>query len=117
MIMKSYIDIYPLSDLAIIKEVGQNIRNMRLNQNLSQQQLADNAGVDRITIGKLENGKPVNMITMVQVLRALQRLDVLSQLLTEPQVTPYMFREAQAHYRLRASKPRKSKNTPPPSEW
>lgn len=117
LMMTNYnINIYPLSDLAILKELGQNIRNMRLNQNQSQQQLADNAGVDRITIGKLENGKPVNMITLVQVLRALQRLDALSPLLNEPQISPAIFREAQVHYRRRASKPRKSNHTPP-SEW
>jgi transcriptional regulator with XRE-family HTH domain len=116
MTMKSDIDIYPLSDMAILQELGQNMRNMRLNQNLSQQELADNAGVDRITIGKLESGRPVTMITMVQVLRALQRLDVLNPLLTEPQITPSMFNEAQEHYRKRASKPRTPKNLPP-AEW
>ena len=56
------------------------------------------------------------MLTIVQVLRALQRLDILSHFFVEPQISPLMLAEAQEKIRYRASAKNKTpKNTD--SEW
>lgn len=109
-------NLYAYSDPALVSAIGNSLRRMRLNQNISQQQLADAAGLDRITISKLEHGRAATLLTVVQVLRALQRLDVLGSLLNEPEAMPGLVMEQQAQYRRRASHKRNSGNTPE-SEW
>jgi putative transcriptional regulator len=112
----SYKNLYILTDGRIVEEIGQNIKTLRLEANYSQQELADRAGLDRVTISKLENGRPATMLTIVQVLRAMQRLDILSHFFVEPQISPLMLAEAQEKIRYRASAKNKTpKNTD--SEW
>ena len=115
--MKSYNEVYALSDTALVEELGLGIKRMRLNQNYSQQELADRSGVDRITISKLENGRPPTMLTLVQVLRGLQRLDVLFSIINEPSFVEGMFNDVEGDYRKRASHPRKTKTKNDSTEW
>ena len=52
----SYKNLYILTDGRIVEEIGQNIKTLRLEANYSQQELADRAGLDRVTISKLKMG-------------------------------------------------------------
>lgn len=112
----SYKNLYPLSDKAIVDELGQNLRALRLQANLSQQQLADAAGLDRITISKMENGRPITMLTLVQVLRALEKLDLMLSFYFEPEISPLQVAEQEEKLRKRASR-KKGNTTKPNSEW
>jgi transcriptional regulator with XRE-family HTH domain len=53
--------------------LGRNIRVLRLRQNLSQEELAESAGVDRKWIGELERatGNPT-LQTLTRIAMALQ---------------------------------------------
>lgn len=105
-----------LSDTAILRELGKNIKQMRLNKNITQQQLATSSGLDRVTISKLENGHIATMLTFIQVLRVLDRFDLLDGFVEEPQISPLQVAEMNGKYRKRASAP-KSENDLPASEW
>ena len=62
---------YSLSDLAILREIGRSLRQLRLNRNQSQQKVADAAGIDRATLSQIEHGRPTSLLTFVQLLRTL----------------------------------------------
>jgi transcriptional regulator with XRE-family HTH domain len=98
---------YGMTNATIVKELCKSIKQMRLNQNLSQEELAENSGVNRVTISRMETGQAINLLTMIQLLRALDRLDLLNTFIIEPEISPIMVMEEQSKYRKKASSPRK----------
>ncbi len=52
--------------------VGEAIKNIRLEQHLTQEELGEKSGVNRSLIGKLERGKsPMTLSTLSKVFQAL----------------------------------------------
>mgnify|MGYP001556369242 CR=1 FL=1 len=111
-----------LKDDNVLQQLGKELRRMRLTGNLSQAEVAKRAGLDRTTVVKLEAGRAATLITVVQVLRAMDRLDVLDGFHEEPQLTPYQLVEQQEKYlakqRKRASRKKPEIAPPKPkSTW
>ena len=100
-------DVYALTDVAIRCRLGENLKDVRLKQNITQQRLADEAGLSLSTVKKLEKGEIGSFDAFLRVLRTLGRLDVLSPLVEEPQLSPNEYYElvqkAGTHRRKRAS--------------
>jgi len=70
---------YNMGDTAIVSQLGLFLRQIRLEQNLTQENLAVKAGLSRSAIYEMENGKSAtSLITIVQVLRALEHLDLFN---------------------------------------
>ncbi|GAB2796095.1 hypothetical protein GCM10027175_38740 [Hymenobacter latericoloratus] len=97
-------DWYALSDLAAVKEIGRNLQQIRLNQDISQQELAVQTGLSRLTISQVENGRPASTLTLVQLLRALGRLDVLEVLEESATISPLQAARLARQQRQRASR-------------
>ncbi|MBK8480920.1 MAG: hypothetical protein IPL40_07060 [Proteobacteria bacterium] len=72
---------------------------------LTDAALARAAGVGRATITRLWQGHPVGTDTLLRVLRALDRLDLLAPLLSEPGPTPLERLAGEARARRRAPRP------------
>jgi ribosome-binding protein aMBF1 (putative translation factor) len=51
--------------------IGEAIRQARLQQNLTQEQLGERIGVKKSQISKLERGKSITIATMSRVFKAL----------------------------------------------
>ena len=116
MLTKVNINWNSLTDHAIVEQLGNFIRQHRLDQNKSQAQLAVEAGVSRVTLVQLEQGKHVNIITFVALLRALGLLPLLDSFVVQPQLSPLQLAELDEKKRQRASKAKKkSKRTK--SDW
>lgn len=92
-----------LSDVAIVEEIGKMVQEVRLQKNYSQGKLAEISGVSRATISQLENGRPATLLTFVQVLRALNKFDILESMVQEPEISPIMYAKLQGKKRKRAS--------------
>jgi transcriptional regulator with XRE-family HTH domain len=60
-----------LTDDVVLESLGAGLQRERLSRNLSQAQLATEAGVTRDTIRRLEAGESVSTLTLVRVLKAL----------------------------------------------
>ena len=105
-----------LSDPAIVEAIGEHLKQLRLDQNVSQSELAERSGLNRTTISRLEAGRAATLLTVVQVLRALNRLDKLSAFQEEPEVSPLELWKLQGKQRKRASS-RKEENDEESSEW
>ncbi|GHS86599.1 hypothetical protein FACS1894201_07540 [Bacteroidia bacterium] len=77
-----------LSNMAIVQEIGKRIKAYRLKKKLTQQNLADRAGISIFTIAQIEKGKSVSLGMLLPVLRELRLLDNLEMLLPEMGISP-----------------------------
>jgi transcriptional regulator with XRE-family HTH domain len=92
-----------MSDRAIAHEVGRRIRRKRLTKNLSQQALAEKAGLSRKAISETEGGGAATLPTIIRILRALDSLDDLDHFLPEPTISPIERVRMKGKSRVRAS--------------
>lgn len=91
-----------MSDVAIIASIGNYIKEQRLLQNKSQAKLAEEAGVNRWTIGQIENGEAITLLSLIQILRALNLLYILDIFKLEQLVSPIALAKLQKAKRQRA---------------
>jgi transcriptional regulator with XRE-family HTH domain len=73
---------------SIEADLGKRLEQIRLSRNIPQAKLAEEAGVSRRTITRLEHGQGVSLDTLIRVLRALGLADRLAALLPDPSVRP-----------------------------
>ncbi len=96
--------IYGMSDRAVMREIGRRLKRKRLDRNMSQQRLADLAGLNRTTISEIERGALFGVLTLVQILRALDRLEGLDSFLPAPGISPLQLAKMKGKERQRASR-------------
>lgn len=114
MIVKTNIN--AMSDDAIVANLGEFIKHHRLEQNKTQSQVAEQAGINRLTLIEFERGKRISIITFIQLLRALNLLHMLEQFKINPQLSPIQLAEMEQAKRKRATRTKKtSKKTK--SNW
>jgi transcriptional regulator with XRE-family HTH domain len=92
------------TDTGILIQVGIFVKEMRISQNKTQQQIADACGINRSTYIQIENGKGSSMLHFLQVLRALNALHLLHTFETQTQISPIALAKMQQKKRQRASK-------------
>lgn len=112
----STIELKRMTDDMIIKAIGEYIRSIRLDRNLTQEQLGDRAGVHRTTIRDLELGKRSTLLTLIQVLRSLDQLQTLKNFKFSKELSPLELAKLEINERKRASGS-KSDQKPKPSDW
>ncbi len=96
-----------MSDPAILAKLGSRIKELRIRQNLQQGEMASRAGVSLFTISKIEKGEPVNMTMFLKVLRTLNLLENLDQLVPEPPISPLLLRKLKGKTKIRVRKNKK----------
>lgn len=88
--------------------VGEEIKRMRLNMNLTQQMLADRADISRRALQKLESGEGSTLHSLVSVLRALKRANALKALAPIPTINPLTMLESGQRRQRATPKDRKA---------
>jgi transcriptional regulator with XRE-family HTH domain len=89
------------SELEIM--LGENIKTLRLQQNLDRQSLCNQAGISLNALRHLEGGKGATLKTLVRVIKALNRENWLSAIAPQVSINPlHMIRQKRP--RQRASK-------------
>jgi len=116
MMENNNMNLYAMSNPAILKVLGDYIQKIRLQQNKTQQGVADVAGVNRSTIVQIENGGGGTLLTFIQMLRALEQLHVLKNFELVQQVSPLELAKIEQKKRKRASK-QVPVNIKPKSTW
>ncbi len=91
------------SDLSILKELGKRMARCRLNLNLTQEALAEQAGVSRPTLARLEQGSSTTLANLIRVLRVLDLVENLEALVPVPPVSPIQQLRMKKKQRSRAS--------------
>ena len=91
------------TDATVQAELGRRIARTRLARDWSQARLAEEAGLGRATVERLELGEPSKLATLIRVLRALDMLSSLDRLLPEPPPSPIAALELAGRQRRRSS--------------
>ena len=94
------------SDAAVLKELGARIARCRLDMGLSRDTLAQEAGLSRSPVVRMERGESVQLASLVRVLRVLGLLDNLDVVAPEATVSPMQLLKLRGKERKRA--PRQS---------
>jgi len=103
---------YPMSDKAILSQLGAQLKQMRLNKNITQLQMSKIAGLSRSAVSTMENDGNGTMISFVQMLRALEKLEILNNFITEAPVSPVQIARLHGKQRQRASMKRQKRVKP-----
>ncbi len=93
-----------LSNDLIQQELGKRLQQERLNQNVSQSQLASRAGIARRTLVAAEAGDGMGLSTFIAIMRELGMIDRLDQMVPEPTPSQIQLAQLQGKPRRRASR-------------
>lgn len=111
-----------ISDEELLQRIGGKLKEIRLEQNVKQKELAEKAGLSMFSISQMETGHNTSMQSIIQVLHALGRMDLLDAFIlnnkdeenpmadrqrvsrTAPsqghKVVPYSFPDEEEHYAM-----------------
>lgn len=104
-----------MSDSAIVNKIGLSLKNERLKTNKTQAQLAEAAGVNRWTVSQIENGEAISLMSLIQLMRALDMLGLLAIFNVQQEISPIELAKLDRKKRKRA---RNSNTTPlQKSDW
>ena len=79
---------HALSDPAILQTLGEYVHHNRLEQNKTQHEIAMAAGVNRSTLVQVEKGKGGTLLSLIQIIRALGKLDIFESFEAVEQFSP-----------------------------
>ncbi|MDH5598808.1 MAG: helix-turn-helix domain-containing protein [Cyclobacteriaceae bacterium] len=100
-----------MSDGALERSVGGFVRYHRLNQNKSQQEVANAAMISRSTLSLLERGQTVTLSTLIRVLRVLDLLYIMEIFEIRPQISPMELARQEQDRRKRAGRKKEGDTT------
>lgn len=103
-----------MSDQAIAAEIGRRIEQIRLEKNLTQQQVADEIGLTRVSYRNLVNGGG-KFENIVALLRVLGRTDLLEHFVPDTPFSPMAQLKMRGRQRQRAGGKRGVAREAPPS--
>lgn len=98
----SYTNWDSMSDKALAEHIGSFISHHRLDQNKTQDVLANSAGISRSTLSLLERGETVTLATLIQTLRALDQLHIMEVFSIKQTVSPLALAKMEKEKRQRA---------------
>jgi transcriptional regulator with XRE-family HTH domain len=96
-----------LSDQAVLEEVGQRIARHRIDAGLTQADLSREAGIGKRTLERVESGATAQFSTIIRILRVLELLPALEQILPQLEPGPIDILARKGKLRRRASSRRK----------
>jgi transcriptional regulator with XRE-family HTH domain len=112
-----------LTDSAVLEELGARLARARIDANLTQAHLAEEAGVGKRTIERLEAGRGTDLRVAVRVLRALGLMESLESLIPAAPQSPLALLRGKGRERKRAGHPRRREGgtddaaPSPPWKW
>ena len=98
------------TDKAILKEIGSRLERIRLNRNVIRTDLAEQAGISRNTVERVESGESVQLINLIRLCRALGILNRFEAVFPPPAISPIDQLKLHGKSRRRASKKRLDSN-------
>jgi len=87
---------------ALAEEIGERLKQARLNQDLTQSKVASLAGVARKTVLNAEKGK-VQLEILIAIMMALDLTEHLDLFLPKQEISPLQLAKLQGKKRQRAS--------------
>lgn len=107
-----------VTDEAVLSELGGRLSRVRLERNLTQAQLAEQAGVSKRTVERLESGSVATQMSgFIRVCRVLDMVERFDLLVPEPVPSPVEQLRLRGRKRQRASARRKAKASSKKWQW
>jgi len=106
-----------LTDDAVLAELGARIARRRVAMQLTQAALAEQAGIAKRTLERMEAGQASQLATLVRVLRVLDAASALDSLIPESETRPMDLLKRKGKVRKRASGQRAARTTGKPWRW
>jgi len=97
-----------MSDEAVLQELGQRLSRRRVDLNLTQAQLAEQAGVAKRTVERIEAGESTQLSTLIRIFRVLGLLEALDAMIPETGPRPLDLLKLKGKERQRASSKKRS---------
>ncbi len=110
MLAKTNTDWVSMTDNAIINAIGAYIKHQRLEQNKTQAQVAKEAGINRWTLGQIENGESITLTTLIQILRVLDLFHLLEIFTIKEKISPLEYAKLKEKKKKRARSKNKETN-------
>jgi len=98
-----------MTDEEILKKIGQKLKEIRVEANIKQRDLAEKSGLSMFSISQMETGHNTSLLSLIQVLKVLGRMELLEPFLKEHEVNPELiekFIKSQQPTRQRVTTPR-----------
>ena len=106
-----------LTDDAVLAELGARIAGRRVELQLTQAAVAEQAGIAKRTLERMEAGQTSQLATLVRVLRVLDAASGLDNLIPESGPRPMDLLKQKGKVRQRASGRRAAKPAGNPWRW
>jgi transcriptional regulator with XRE-family HTH domain len=106
-----------LADDAILAEIGERVARRRLDLQFTQADVAEQAGVAKRTVERIEAGASAQMSSMIRILRVLDLLPGLDRMIPEAGPRPMDLLKRKGKVRQRASSRRRSDRSEEPWSW
>jgi transcriptional regulator with XRE-family HTH domain len=106
-----------LADEAILTEIGARITRCRLDLQLTQAAVAEQAGVAKRTLERIEAGASAQVSSLIRILRALDLLPGLDGMIPEAGPRPMDLLKRRGKVRQRAPGSRRSDQSGKPWSW
>lgn len=100
-----------MNDEEILKKMGAKLKELRIEANMKQRELSEKSGLSMFSISQIETGHNTSVLSLIQVLKVLDRMDMLEPFLKEREVDPELlaqFIRSQQPSRQRVTTPRTS---------
>ena len=82
------IDLQAASNKAILAAISARLRQLRIQANLTQEELAQKTGLSLSTLKRIEKGANTTLSQLIRILRSLNRLDELANLVQQENPSP-----------------------------
>jgi len=107
-----------LTDETVLRELGGRLAGVRIEQGLTQAALAEQAGVSKRTVERLESGEVATQLSgFLRVCRVIGLLERLELLLPESAPGPMAQLKQQGRKRRRATSKKATTGAPKPWTW
>lgn len=106
-----------LTDEAVLAEIGERVTRRRIELQLTQANLAEQAGIAKRTVERIEAGGSTQTASMIRVFRVLQLMPGLDRLIPEAVPRPIDLLKSKGKVRQRASSRRRPESPDEPWSW
>jgi len=93
-----------MTNTAILKTLGERLKEYRLRQNLQQAELAKFAGINISTVARIEKGQNIMIDGYLRVMRVLDMLENLDEFIPEPPRSPLLMKKLMGKKKQRIKK-------------
>ena len=106
-----------MSDAAVLQEIGRRMARRRVELELTQAALAEQAGVAKRTVERIEAGLSTQTANLIRIFRVLGLIEGLAALIPETGPRPLDLLKLKGKQRQRASAKKTVKSNGEPWTW